>query len=194
MTRSRRSGRGGTLQAAQQGKGQVGIQMTLVKLVQNDAADAAQGRIAQQAPEQNAFGDEAQAGVGAVAALEADLVADRFAHSLAKLVGDAAGGHTGGDAAGLEHDDFAGDVGEQGRRDAGGLASTGRGLQDQAPAVAQGAEKLGQDGVDGEAGQGFGLHRQAGNLHPIRWCQNRRVFDSGKVCAGELMPVTGGVF
>ena len=76
----------GGLQAAEQGERQVAFQMALVELVEHHGVDAGELRIGDQAAREDAFGEEAQAGARSGDFFEANLVADRFADTFAKLV------------------------------------------------------------------------------------------------------------
>ena len=81
------------LQPPQQRQRQIGIEMPLMKLVQDHRADAGQRGIGQQPPRQHAFGQEPQARARTADVFEAHLIADGFADALAEFAGDAPGRH-----------------------------------------------------------------------------------------------------
>ncbi len=95
------------LETLEQGEGEIAFEMALVELIEDDGVDALERGIGDEAAGEDAFGHEAQAGVGAGALFEADLVPDGFADDFAKLRGDPARGHAGGDAARFEDEDLA---------------------------------------------------------------------------------------
>ena len=116
-------------------EGDVAVKMALVKFVEEDRGDAAQLRILDQLAEQNAFGDEADAGALGGEVFETDLVTDFVAEADVALGGDARGKETGGETARLEDDDLAGAeeaVIEEDLGDLGGFAGAGGGLEDEA--------------------------------------------------------------
>jgi hypothetical protein len=119
------------LQAPQQGQRQIALQMALMEFVEHHAAHAREVRIAQHAPREHAFGEEAQARARSRHLLEAHLVAHRLAHALAALVRHVAGGQARGQAARLQHQHLAPIELQQRGRHARGLAGTGRCFQHQ---------------------------------------------------------------
>jgi hypothetical protein len=81
--------------------------MAFVKLIEEDRADAAKLRIAEQTPREDPFGHESQARARTADVLKAHLIADGFAELFPKLAGHTARGHTDGQTAGFEDQDFA---------------------------------------------------------------------------------------
>jgi hypothetical protein len=118
------------LEAAEEREGEIAFEVAFVEFVEDDAIDAAEFGIAQQAAGEDAFGDEAKPGARAGGIFEADLIADSFADSLAALGRDEAGGQARGEAARFEDDDVKAGV-EQRCRDARGFAGAGCGLDDE---------------------------------------------------------------
>ncbi len=137
----------GLLQAAEERERQIGVQMTLVQLVEDHRADPAERRIAEHAAEQDPLGDEADPSARPADLLEANLVADRLPQLLAELLGDPPRRQSGGESAWLEHDDLAVDRVEERGRNAGRLARARRRLDDEISS--RGADR-GQDRVDRE--------------------------------------------
>ena len=142
MTTSRRSGRVGPLQPAQQREREVALQVALVKLVEHHGADALQPRIGEQAARQHAFGEEAQARARPGDLFEAHLVADGLADALAAFGRDEARRQPRGEAARLEHEHLAVGEVEQGGRHARGLPRPGGRLQHQRVVVGAGARRF----------------------------------------------------
>ncbi len=151
-------GADGLLDFAEEGDGQIGVEAALVEFVEDDCADAFEEWIIDELAGEDAFGHDAQAGIGGHAALEANLVADLLAERPAVFVGDALGGGAGGDAAGLEHDEI-GMIGgekiglEDGGRDAGGFASARLGDEDEGAGLSDALGDLREVDVDGEGDQ-----------------------------------------
>ncbi len=138
------------LEALEESEGEVGIEMTLVELVQDDGADAFELWIGEKAAGEDAFGQEAQAGAWTAYVFEADLIADGLAELLAEFLRDAASSHAGSQTARFEHKNFAGDVRQERRRDAGGLARPRRSLDDQIRRMRQVRDDVRQQIVDGK--------------------------------------------
>jgi len=143
----------------QQGQAQVNVDGPLVKLVEDDAADAGEERVIEQLAGEDAFGEHADAGIGREAFFEADVVADLLAEGGGGFIGDAGGCSACGHAAGLEHDDggvFATGKpgGHEGGRDAGGFSGAWLGDEDEGFVLAQGRGDGGEVGVDGERKHG----------------------------------------
>ncbi len=141
----------GALEAAEKSEGEIAFEVALVEFVEYDATDLVQARVAEEAAREDAFGEEAQAGLRAGHIFEADLIADGGADGLVALGGDEAGGEAGGEAARLEDEDLTRIEGEEGGRDSRGLAGSGRGLEDDAGVVAKVRQEVGQEGIDGQA-------------------------------------------
>ena len=154
--RSFNSGRAVELHPTDQGERQIGEQAALVNLVEEHGADAVEKRIALQALDEDALGDEEDAGVAGEVALEADLPADLAAQRPALLVGDPARRGPGGDPARLEDEDLpaAGDPRRrERRRHPRRLAGPRRRLQHGIAARPQRREEVGQNFVDRQDGQ-----------------------------------------
>src|ERR1700731_2137670 len=109
--------------------------MALVKFIEENRRDAAQFRILNQLPEQNAFGHETNAGALRRDVLEPNLISDFVAKPAIPLEGNARGEKTRRETARLQDYDLAvaeQSVIEQNLRDLGGFSGAGRGLDDEA--------------------------------------------------------------
>ena len=89
----------------EQRQGQVGVEVTLVHLVEHDGADAGELGIVLDPPEQQAGRDDLDPGPATGAAVPAHRVPDGLAHGLAHQVGQPTGGSAGREATGLRDDD-----------------------------------------------------------------------------------------
>lgn len=148
------------LKAFQEGECEIGLEMALMKLVEDDCVDSLEARVGQQAAGKDAFGHEAKTGARRGDIFKPDLVADGLANGFAELLGRAAGGETGGNAAGFKDQDLSRKEGKEGGGDAGGLAGAGRGLEDDIGGMAERGEDLGKKGVDREGDHGERLGRR----------------------------------
>ena len=104
MTTSRRSSRARHACRASAMR-EIGVNASLVELVEDDGGEVGEQRIALQPRGQDAFGDDQQPGVGAEAAVETHLPADLAANRPAAFFGDARGNRPRGDAARLQQDE-----------------------------------------------------------------------------------------
>jgi hypothetical protein len=140
-------------------EGQVGVEAALVELVEHHSPDVLQERVVVEAPQQDAGGDDEDAGVRPGGAVEPDLVAEHVAEGRAVLVRHPPGRGPRGDAPRLQHHDGTGNEVEQRRGDAGGFAGAGRRAEDGGPRRADGGEQRGEGGVDRQrlAGHGYRL-------------------------------------
>ena len=120
----------GPHQPRQKRKREIAVQVALVEFVEHHRSHAGQRRIAEQAPGENGFRQEAQAGVRSGDVLEADLVPDRLAQLLFALGGDTAGSGARRDAAGFEDQYLARDLLQQGGRNARRLPGARRRFDD----------------------------------------------------------------
>jgi len=127
-----------------------------MKLIEDHGPDVGQRAIILKPAQQDAFGDEADAGADAGVVVEADLIADLSAEFALALPGHAGGhGAGGGDASGLEHHDHlvAHDPRiQQHLRHLRGLARARGRNEHQAIARLQRAQDVGVDLPDGERG------------------------------------------
>ena len=150
-------------------------QAAFVKFVEDDPADAVEGRVVLQKARQDAFGDDFDARVAPDLRVHAHAVADGLAGLLAEEIGHAARGGAGGQAARLQHDEllraavalepvFA----QQRQRDARGLARPGGGFEDGFGAPAEGVLQLRQGVFDGQVGHGSWFVDR-GSLIVVRW-------------------------
>ena len=134
-------------QSLREREGKVARKMALVELVEDERADAAQLRVGEHAPRENAFGDVPEPGSRRPRLLEAHLPADHI--GIAELLRDAPGSHARRDPPRLEHDDLAPDLIEQRRRNAGGLAGARRRLEHDRRVRPQRTQQLRQHCIDG---------------------------------------------
>ncbi len=94
----------GLANLAQERECKVAIQVSFVKLIEDDGTDILQKRVSEELPGENAFGEEAQTGVSRQASFEADLETDLFSQGPAAFVGDSGGARPCCDSPWLEHD------------------------------------------------------------------------------------------
>jgi hypothetical protein len=118
------------LQPAQKRKRKIGVEMSFVKLVQNNRRDVHQIRVGQQSARKNSFGGEPYPGTWTGDILESHLVSDGLADSLSKLLGHTPGSHAGGNAPRLQDNDFSRYERQQRRRNSGRFSGAWRSLQD----------------------------------------------------------------
>ena len=152
---------------AKHGDAEIAVDVTFVKFVEDDAADAFEEGVLDELSGEDAFGEDLQGRVFGEAFFAADLIADLVAQLPVVFKGDAVGGRAGGDAAGLEHDDAI--IGalehaglEDGRSDAGGLAGARFGDDDQAAMLAEGLGDLRKEWIDGQWNHGRAPTRGSG--------------------------------
>ena len=84
------------LQIAEKGESEIGFEMTLVKLIEDNEAGFAQFAIGQQAACEDAFGEIPEFGFGTAHVFEANAIADGLAERFAHFIGHTAGGHARG--------------------------------------------------------------------------------------------------
>ena len=110
-----------------QRQAQVGLEIPLVELVEDDHRRAGQGRVSLQPPGEDAFGDDLDPGRVAGPAVVTGDVADRLADLLAEQIGHPASRGPRRQTARFEHDDLPVQprLLEQSQRDDRGLARTG---------------------------------------------------------------------
>jgi CubicO group peptidase (beta-lactamase class C family) len=136
-----------------QRQAQVGIQAALVKFIEYHQRNAFQRRVTLQPPSEDAFSDYFDLRVLADFCFQASAIADGATDRLTECLSHASGDSAGRKATRFKHHDatiatpcFT----QQRERHAGGLAGTGRGLQNDIAMVGQGASQVGQRGFDGE--------------------------------------------
>ena len=151
----------------EEGQEEVGVEGALVDLVEDDGGRAAQLGVVLEAAQEEAGGDDLDAGVAADDALAPHGVSDGAPHRFAQERREAAGGGPGGHAPRLGDDDAAGPTGAAGReagddvgderRDQRGLAGAGRSGDDDSA-----RRNAGQQFA--ESGEGFpgGQRRRGG--------------------------------
>ncbi|MCQ0014083.1 hypothetical protein LUX39_10130 [Actinomadura madurae] len=141
----------------------VGVQVPLVALVQDHRADAGEVGFGLEPLQDDARGDDLDAGAGTGLAAHGD--ADPATDALAEQPGHAAGGGAGGEAPRFQHEHLPGGgraaEGEpgEGERDQGRLAGAGRRGQHRRAAAVQGRAQGGDGVADGEGLGGAQLHR-----------------------------------
>ena len=134
-----------------EGEAEVGLQVALVKLVEQHGPDALQGGIVLQHAREDAFRDDCNPGLVAHLRVHPHPVAHGLTGLLAHLLRHEAGGGAGRQAPRLQHEDFVVAqpvLAQQPRGDARGLAGTGGGLQHGLRGIAEGGLQVWQDGVD----------------------------------------------
>ena len=126
---------------------EIGVDASLVKLVEHDGAKVGKQRIALQPRGQDAFGSDEEPCIGAEAAFEthvpADLASNRPAALGRDVLGDGAGGHTPR----LENDDRT--VWNEGGRYSRRFAGARRRRDDHGARPVQGILNLGDEWIDG---------------------------------------------
>ena len=129
---------------------EVAIEVTLVELVDHDAADAAQLGMGEQPAGQHALGHELDPGRRRDLAIEPHLVADLAPEVAATLARHAGRRESRRESPRLQHDELAGDEArvEQRARDARRLAGTGRRHEHGAPPRAHRLHECRQHVVD----------------------------------------------
>ena len=95
------------LEPAKQGQCQIALEMTLVKLIQDNSVHSGEFRIRDQPACEDAFGQETKAGASARDFFKANLIPNGFSQPLATLLGYSAGGHSRGDSARFQHQHLA---------------------------------------------------------------------------------------
>ena len=135
------------------GEGDVAIEMSFVKFIEDDGRDAREFIVLNQLPEQNAFGFKFDFGGGADAILEAHLIADLAAKLHVEFLRDAGSEHPRGETARLQHDALPAAeqaVLEEHLRDLRGFAGAGGCLQHEAFRRLEGGDDVGFDFVNGQ--------------------------------------------
>jgi hypothetical protein len=153
MAMRRRSSRRPSLGVEGQRQAEIHVDGALVHLVEEHRGDALQRRVVEDHADEDAGGDQLDAGVAGHLRVVADAVAYRAADRLAANFGDARGGGARGQAARLDDDDSsvaAPRGGEQRRRHAGRLAGAGRRDEDGGVAGLQSGKQGREDGFDRE--------------------------------------------
>src|SRR5262249_31383070 len=100
-------GADGLLHQPDHAEGEVVVEAALVELVEEDGAGGLEEGVVVQQAEEDAGGDGEDAGVRPGLAVEADVVADLLPDGAAALLGHAAGGSAGSEAARLQQEDAA---------------------------------------------------------------------------------------
>ena len=141
------------LQVQAQGEAEIGFEGSLVDFIQDHRGDAVQTGVRLKASQQQAFGDDFDAGLGRAGAVQAGAVADGFPDGFATEESHAGGGGASGEAARFQHQDAA--VAppwgvEQRERHNGGLAGTGRSNEHGVAAGVQRGEQGRERVGDGE--------------------------------------------
>ncbi len=122
-----------------------------MEFIEDQQADAFQGRVILQAPGEDAFGDHLDAGTRADLAVQADAITHGLADFLSQLAGQALGGGPGGQAPGFEHEDgLSGQpvLVQERQGHAGRLAGTGRGFEHRFMACRQGGTQCRQNFIN----------------------------------------------
>src|SRR5258706_639832 len=136
-----------SLEALQECKRKIAVQVALVEFVEDNRVDALEGWVGQQATGEDALRDKSQTRTRPDPLFETDLVADRSANLFVEFPGDSSGRQACRDPARLEHDNFAADETENGRWNTGGLPRSRRRFNDQVGRMLQGRKKFRQNRV-----------------------------------------------
>ena len=165
---------------------EIGVDGSLVELVEHDRADAGDQRIVDQARGEDAFGGEQDARRRREPALEAHVPADLLAERPAALLGDPARDGPRRDPPRLQHQHRP--VGGERRRQPRGLAGAGRRDDDRGAVPAHGIDDGVDVRVDRERIQAHGTSERV-QLE----AQSRRGFRHAHVVSGQLqaLPLTG---
>ena len=119
--------------------------MALVKFVEDDGGNVPQPRVGDHLPQENALGDEEDAGLRGGNIVQPDAIADLRAERDAAFLGHALGQHAGGQPAGLQDDAAAlaqRTAVEEDLRHLGGFSRAGRGLKDETAGLLGGHDLL----------------------------------------------------
>jgi hypothetical protein len=123
------------------------LSVAFVEFVKDDRVDALESWICQQTAGQNALCNKPESGARPDRLFEADLVANRSAYLFAPFPCDPTCRQASRDPARLEHDHFAADEAENGRRNTGGLPSAWRCFDDEVGRMLQDCENLRQNRI-----------------------------------------------
>ena len=137
-----------------EGEPEVGLQVALVDLVEDDEGGSGKGRVGLEPAGEHPFGDDLDAGARPPLPVVAGDVADGLAHRLPEEEGHPPGGGAGGETPRLEDDDLPRDPGEEPEGDDRCLSGTGRGDEDCTPPGGESGDELGDDVLDGKIGHG----------------------------------------
>ena len=132
-------------------EGQIGVQVSLVDLVEDDRIDPSEFGVVDEPANEDALGAEDEASGLRGPIVEADLVADFSADLLTPLAGHLSGGETGGHPPRLQHQDLARVGVQQEGRNPAGLPGPGLCHDHRGTALLQGFADRIQMGIDREA-------------------------------------------
>jgi len=141
----------------------IGAQAAFVDFVEDHSADAAKLRIAEQAAGEQAVRDHLDHCVLGNLAIDPGRQTDALTEPLAQGLRHALRRHAGSNAAGLEHDDLAGqgfeamDQAGQSERDTRRFTGPGRRAEDQTALRAQRVGNFRQQGFDRQSGHAYTL-------------------------------------
>ncbi len=102
--------------------------MPFVKFVQHNGVDTREQRVGNQSPRQDSFRQKTKTGSRTGHFLKSNLITDRLAQRLAKLLSYSTRGHSDGQTPRLEHQHVSANQIEQGRRNARGFPRARRGF------------------------------------------------------------------
>jgi hypothetical protein len=140
----------GALKTLEQGQGQIGVEVTLVKLIKHDHIDTDEVGVSGQAASQDTLGHKVQPRMGTGYIFETHLIPDGVADFFAELPRHATRSQTGGNAARLKDQDMSGDRRQEGRRDTGGFARSRRCFEDQSRIPLERGKDLRDKGIHGK--------------------------------------------
>jgi hypothetical protein len=139
--------RPGALETLQKCQRKIAVKVAFVEFVKDDRVDAFESWICQQTAGQNALRNKPESRVRPDPLFEADLVANRSANLFAPFPCDPSCCQASRDPARLEHDNFAADETENGRRNTGGLPGSWRCFDDEVGRMLQDCENLRQNRI-----------------------------------------------
>ena len=143
------------LRVAGKRKTEIGVERTLMELVEQNRGHAIEHWVVEDHPGKDAFGDDFDARFARYFRAEANPQSDRLADALATRLRHALGGGARREPAWLQHEDaavFRPRLVRQHQRNPRGLAGAGRRHQDGGIAGAQGRAKVRQGGIDRQRG------------------------------------------
>jgi hypothetical protein len=126
--------------------------MAFVKFVEDNGANSAKFLIAEKSACENAFREKTEPRSRAGRFFKANLIADRIADLFVHFLGDTAGGHTGCDSTGFEHENLSAEL-QEGWRNTRGLACARGGLNHKIGFIPQAGRYFRQQFIDGQSGR-----------------------------------------
>jgi hypothetical protein len=139
--------RPGALETLQKCQRKIAVKVAFVEFVKDDRVDAFESWICQQTAGQNTLRNKPESRARPDPLFEADLVSNRSANLFAPFPCDPSCRQASRDPARLEHDNFAANETENGRRNTGGLPSSWRCFDDEVDRMLQDCENIRQNRI-----------------------------------------------